>query len=224
MAIESNSASDWIILMKFGMNSHLEEFRNGLIYARHISEFSKSSAGDARVDRYEGAEWMYQPDEIRKLTISRKKPDKDIVLGSKNFAGPLVYSTGKKANCNIYCMYSIGNPPPEPLVDERNQTFGDSFVIVIDTQAFLDRVATAVRKIQFACDCGRIDYYDDSRYSGETGPFKKPSRFAHQQEFRIAFYPGVDGPLRLEVGSLADITTPVQSLADINKDVELCVA
>jgi hypothetical protein len=61
-----------------------------------------------------------------------------------------------------------------------------------------------------------VEYYDVGEHSGDTGPFRKPSTFSYQQEFRIAVYPGSCKPIRLSIGSLVDITTPISPLADIN--------
>jgi hypothetical protein len=98
----------------------------------------------------------------------------------------------------------------------RNLAFGDSFIIVLNTQAFIDRVCAAAVVAGFECQYRPIEYYDVNTHSGETGPFRKPSHFAYQQEFRFALSPGVKTPVRLTLGDLTDITSPIHALSDIN--------
>jgi hypothetical protein len=69
-------------------------------------------------------------------------------------------------------------------------------------------------------DCHLVEYFNPDTYSGEVGPFRKPSSFEYQQEFRIIITPGTVEPVKLKVGNLKDITTTIYSLADINKLVE----
>jgi hypothetical protein len=105
------------------------------------------------------------------------------------------------------------------VVDERNFAFGDAFCVVINTGAFFERIAAAIDILGCGSDAKLVDYYDENEHSGDTGPFRKPSSFSYQREFRLAIYPGSDDPIRLNVGNITDITTPIYPLADINKIV-----
>jgi len=207
------------MFMKFGQREHLEVFRSeGLLYAKHLHDFSKSEnkADKVRPDRFEGADEIYQPSFIKSFTI-KKAPDTKIVLGPRNFAGPVAVCFGRNTNCNVYCMYSMMPPLMNGSVDPRNFGFGDSFVIVLDTQEFCDRVAAAASARGLGSEARPVRYYDGDSYSGETGPFSKPDRFEFQREFRFAFWPGTKEPLHLKVGDLADITTSVHDLTRINE-------
>ena len=61
-----------------------------------------------------------------------------------------------------------------------------------------------------------VNYYDFDKYSGATGPFRKPSNLAYQNEFRLVVRPGVT-LRRLVIGNLEDITSEVLPLCEINK-------
>jgi hypothetical protein len=117
-------------------------------------------------------------------------------------------------------MFSVTAPTDGPFVDERNYAFGDSFIIVLNTQEFINRACAAAHAAGFNFSSGLITYYDKKAYSGETGLFAKPSTFAYQQEFRLAVDPGSSQPVRLRIGNLTDITTPTHSLPDINQLVD----
>lgn len=66
-----------------------------------------------------------------------------------------------------------------------------------------------------------VEYFNPMEYSGDVGPFRKPTTFNFEREFRIAAYPGSAHPIQLNVGDLADITTPIFSLADINNSLSI---
>jgi hypothetical protein len=218
---ESAAYSTWIVLAKFGMREHLESFRrDGLLYVNELDYFSKLEADKVRSDRFEGSDYICQPQEIKKVTFSNNKTGKETVLGPNNFASAVIISSGKMTNCHAYCMYSIGQPVKVCSVDQRNFDFGDSFVIVLNTQEYLNRVRSASEKLGITCECRPVEYYDDQALTGDTGPFLKPQRFSYQKEFRLVFRPRFDKPLRLFVGDLTDITAPVGSLPKINELVE----
>jgi hypothetical protein len=59
-----------------------------------------------------------------------------------------------------------------------------------------------------------VQYYDENKYSGRLGRFKKGSIYSYQSEFRIVLETRVDGPFRFEIGDLRDITSHVFSLSE----------
>jgi hypothetical protein len=209
--------SGWAILMRFGQKAHLEEFRQGILFTRPLQHFARIEKHDLqRYDRFEGSEQIVQPKDIKQFTIRDNATGREIVTTSADFAGPIIISTGKQTNCNVFCMFSVTQPVPKNFVDSRNYAFGDSFIIVTNTQEFLNRIATAADRLGLSSQYGLVGYYDEQSYTGETGPFSKPSAFAHQREFRIVIRPGAIDTFRLNIGSLEDITTPVHPLPEIN--------
>jgi hypothetical protein len=212
-----------MIPVKFGQRQHLEEFRNdGLLHMNSQTYFSRLEADSVRADRFEGSDRIIQPSALQRMTIENADGTKIVIL-PQHLAGPLLIGLGKKPPCNIFCMFAVTKLTIGPFVDERNFAFGDSFVIVLNTQEFIDRVCSAAAMARLDCDYGLVEYYDVEAYTGEIGPFSKPSAFAYQNEFRFVIHPGSRQPMRLNVGSLLDITTPIHSLSEINRLVDFGV-
>ena len=212
-----------LILFKFGHCDHLQQLRmHGLLHAKPQRYFQELESDPQRGDRTETTDHVFQASEVTKLTITSEHPPRNFGITSDHFRSPLRMSV-KGERCNIYCMFSI-TQPTNPLLDERNLAGGgwESFVAIFNTQIFLDRVSLAASSRRLRCEYGLVDYYDPESYSGETGPFRKPSTFAHQKEFRFIFQPGSESPINLEIGSLVDITSKVLPSSDFNRLIELC--
>jgi hypothetical protein len=187
-------------------------------------EVSRGHEDDTvRSDRHENTDQIYQPRDIRSVRIIDNVKGTEITLMPEDFAGPIFIKLSNRPSNNLFCMYALTElpDPGRPLVDPRNLAFGDSFVVVLNTQEFINRAATGIKNSGLGIECRLVEYYDREEHSGDTGPFRKPSIFNFQQEFLIAVYPGSSGPIRLSIGSLADITTTIYPLADINRIVDL---
>ena len=211
----------WMVVLKFGKRQHLEEFRrDGLLYMSPQGYFADLEGDLVRGDRFEGADQVHQPKDIRHIRIENDVSGDVVMIKPEDLGGPVSISFGKRPPCNLFCMFAVTQAVDGPFVDERNLGFGDSFILVLNTQEFVNRICTAARAAAFGYTYGLVEYYETDGYSGETGPFRKPSTFAYQQEFRFSIMPGSREPVRLVVGSLEDITTPIHPLADINQIVD----
>ncbi|TDY21959.1 hypothetical protein B0G81_2204 [Paraburkholderia sp. BL6665CI2N2] len=207
---------DWQILLKFGQRQHIESFhREGLLYMNPSHYFSILEDDHVRADRFESTDQIQQPHDFAHIRVEAVDDGKVIWIKPEDLVGPVLFNFGRPDH-NIFCMFAVGHPGDDFIVDERNFAFGDSFIIVLNTQAFIDRVCAAAVVAGFECQYGPIEYYDVNTHSGETGSFRKPSHFAYQQEFRFALSPGVKTPVRLTLGDLSDITSPIHALSDIN--------
>jgi hypothetical protein len=220
VAVNQPTQPDWAVLFKFGKRAHLEQFRkDGLLHMNPQAYFSKLENDLVRNDRFEGTDKIFQPNVLKHLTITNNSDGRRIVINPSDMAGPVSISLGK-SSCNVYCMFSITRPMIGHAVDKRNYAFGDSFIIVLNTEEFLARVCSAAEAAHFKCQYGRVEYYDPDVHSGETGPFRKPSTFSYQNEFRLIVRPGSTGPIKLTAGSLIDITTPIHRLSEINELID----
>lgn len=212
--------------MKFGQRAHMEAFRSrGMLHLNSQAYFARIENDAARRDPFEGTDHIHQPSAITRITIAG--PDgaggqREIVIPSDQLAGPVSVAFSDRHSYNLFCMFGIQQPLEPPFVDERCLDFGDSFVLVLNTQAFLDRLDATIRAAGLAYAYQFVEHFDDVAYSGETGVFRKPASFAYQREFRIAVWPGADEPLQLYLGDLSDITTPVLPLAEINQLIDFC--
>ena len=209
-------AESILILFKFGREEHLRAFREqGMLHMLTMRHFAaEENQNAARGDRFEGASTIIQPAHLR-MTISHP------LLGSlevnpNDVVGPVIISCNVEAEHNIFCMFSLTAPTQKPLLSEEYLHFGDHFVLILNADEFIERVKRAVLAANLTGDAGQVNYYDDTTYSGPIGPFKKPSRFAYQQEFRIVLRPGMIPFRNLMVGDLSDITTPVLPLSELD--------
>jgi hypothetical protein len=216
--MDRDDLQNWMILFKFGRREHLEQFRScGLLCMRHQQYFREIESDETRSDRFETTDRIVQPNALGQLTV--ESASKRFVIKPDDLVGPVLISLAKSP-CNIYCMFAVTQPVTGLLVDKRNFGFGDSFLIVLNTQTFLGRVFSAAKSRGFSCQASLVEYYDDQNYSGETGPFRKPAAFSYQNEFRFVVRPGSKEAIQLEVGSLADITSRVHPLSEVNRLVE----
>ena len=185
---------------------------------RPLADFSKLESNPARGDRFEGTTRIIQPKHLSDFvldtgTIGLGK----FTVNPSELTGPVRIGFPITASCNVYCMFAVTKPIHGDLVSTALLEFGDSFVIVLNPAEFLNRVVCAATCAGLSSlQTGLVHYYDADLYSGETGRFQKPSKFAYQNEFRIVVEPGSDKPRELFAGSLRDITSEVLPSAEAN--------
>ncbi len=217
MSRPSSNILPWVLL-KFGEREHLEEFRReGLLYMNPLAYFLKLESDAERGDSFEGATWIYQPKHVEIVSDTGGIGLGKFVAREPDSAGPVRIALGRTAACNVYCMFAVTKPVDGELVNSENLKFGNSVVAVLNVGEFLNRIASAARDAGLSSEAGLVEYYDEEGYSGETGRFRKRSKFAHQQEFRIVVEPGCAGPRRIVVGSLLDITSEVLPSSEANQ-------
>jgi hypothetical protein len=216
----------WMWLFRFSEKRFLEEFRrHGLLYMRPSSYFAdlerhSLTANTARPDRFEGTYLIHHPKHIQSLVIegpggfdSRGRVTNiKINVPPGDLADHLAISIDRHAS-NIFCMYAVITPGP---VDERNFQFGDSFIFVHNTTEFLKRFGSSANKQNLRFGCGLVNYFELSDYSGRTGPLRKPSAFAYQNEFRLIVRPCAYDHRKLFLENLEDITSEILPLPQIN--------
>lgn len=217
MALKTRKGEFCWILLKLGQKEHLEMLRKGLLYMNTLDYFNKLEEDPARSDQYEGTDSILQPQHIRDFVIETKVPGFEFHrVDPRQLSGPFRVARLKTSACNVFCMCSINEPVVGSVFPKRYEWFGDHFVLFTDVSAFLSRIETAARRQGLTVQGRLVEYYDESEYSGQTGRFRKRSRFAYQKEFRITAEPGLNGPRHFEIGNLTDITSEVTplSLAD----------
>jgi hypothetical protein len=200
----------WMALMKLGSKEHMEQFRTGLLYMNTLSYFRELEADAARADRFEGVDSILQPKDLGKSYFDSGIPSIGrINIRPEDLGGPITIAKDETLRCNLFCLYALARPAKDVLFPAEHGWFGDSLVLVTNTREFLRRVTKAAQEQKLPTHGAPVEYYDENDYSGQVGRFKKSSRFAYQNEYRIAIEAGVDGPFRFEIGDIHDITSEV---------------
>ena len=173
-----------------------------------INYFKEVEADEERRDEHEGIDRIAQVTWIK----LKSKDGKEIELRKDSDHTRLTSAQLRLFNPefkgNLYSMLAI-----TPMLatktdsfDERNTSFGDYFLLIIDPNTFYERLSSAISNMGFRHRIGLVQYYDEKSYNGNLSPFHKPSRFEHQNEFRIFVEHDKDEPLSIEIGSLRDIS------------------
>jgi hypothetical protein len=199
-----------MLLLKLGQREHMEMLRKGLLYMTSLAFFTSLEADPARGDPYEGTDSIIQPCDIGEFIIDPQIPRLEkIRVAPSDLVGPVRIARQQTSSCNIFCMFAVNRPIEGPIFPKAYQWFGDSFLLFTHTQEFLSRVIAAAKRQGLKGEGRLVEYYDEIKYSGVTGRFRKPSIYSHQSEYRIALEAGVQGPFRFEIGDLRDITSEV---------------
>ncbi|HEV2711304.1 MAG TPA: hypothetical protein VGU67_13900 [Edaphobacter sp.] len=140
----------------------------------------------------------------------------EVVIGKEDLAAATTLSINAELCCNIFCLHAITETINGTLFPAEHAWFGDAIVLVLNTQEFMKRVLAACKTKNLAVKGSLVEYYDDETYTGKLDRFRKPKRFAHQREYRIAVgSPGTD-PLVLDIGDSTDITSEIVPFSDTN--------
>jgi hypothetical protein len=210
-----------MILLKLGQKEHLEMLRKGLLFMNSLAYFTALEDDAARGDPYEGTDSILQPCDIGEFLFDPHVPgiDRFHVYGAPDgLVGPVRIALDRTSSCNIFCMFAVNKPVVGPIFPRAHEWPGDHFVLFTNTQEFFNRVVVAAKNQGLRVEGRAVEYYDEAKYSGQTGRFRKRSVFSYQREYRISVEPGIDGPLRFEIGDLSDITSEVIS-RDLADDV-----
>lgn len=203
-------------LFKFGEESNIEKFcRLGQLFMRTLNDFRHDEVDELRGDKNEGTHWTIQP-ELAKLQMEVDGVFREI----PRIVGPIRYSRDREKDVNIFCMYALRRRNPQTLIDPKNFSFGDAYVLLKDGDEFLRRVRQAsIPKGQQLC-WRLVEYVDPNTYSGAMGIFSKFSHFQYQSEFRIALVPGTGEHQFLNIGDLSDITM-TGKLSELNSHIKI---
>ena len=196
--------------IKFGKEIYINELINhGIVYFNPLSFFKKIEDDEVRSDNLEGAVRIEQVKDIKVYHegkfIAQQLP------GSK----AQLYFHDPKIKGKVFSLYSILNDhlAQDFTFDIRLSKFGDKLLLITHTKKFLDRIIKQIKINNLKFNLGYVSYYDKSIYSGNLDPFQKPDTFSYQYEFRVFIESSDDFPLKLEIGSIKDIS----QILDVSK-------
>jgi hypothetical protein len=194
-------------LIKFGARVHMQQLIDeGLLYFQTIEHFRQLERDQLRGDSSEGLTNFYHPPLIE-LQFTNEAGESIKFSGKDGtLAGPVRISTDQVTGLHVFCLYAItGRNPASMYIDPSNFAFGDTCVMIYDSETFLRRVMAALRTTGFWAKVDLVEYVDRNVHSGGMGPFRKFREFEKQSEFRIALATRKTGPFIVRVGSLHDV-------------------
>ena len=204
--------------MRVSARPYLEETRkSGLIYMNPAG-FFHNLENRAQGDQFEGSQWVIQPKDGGNLYLGDRKKGRGVVFTPEEVIGPvLAFTRGH----NIFCMYAVTRPTDLFPVDNRIRVFGDSFILITNTREFVQRLCKASKAASLPYQAGLVKYRDFSTYSGDTGLFVKALEYEYQREYRFVVRTGKLEPIKLYIGNIEDITTPILSTNRLHKILDL---
>ncbi|MDR0307263.1 MAG: sel1 repeat family protein [Chitinispirillales bacterium] len=177
MAREKIVEKGTFFLVKITKKQYADSLRNGTLYMQSLEKFAETEANmsNSQKDTHEG-------------TVSRKTPEYQI--GAKG---------GVMQVRKIFCLYSLDcdiehgylSPPNHKLLD-KEKSFGDTAVIILDVNEFIRRVKRAFSEKYgdaFRVSYKRVVYDADTFYANNSSycdEFHKKSSYGWQREFRIS--------------------------------------
>ena len=198
-------------LIKFGNEANMKSmYEKGVLYLNPIEYFRLlEEQGYGRGDSYEGT------------TLVSNLRDSDVYVmvdGDWKLLGTTshthLHGYKEQMTGNLYCMYAVH---PGAFVDgafrfdARIKDFGSHCVIVQEQQnaIFCERIFAALIRAGYPVHItGLVEYFDhEAPVIQQTNVFMKRAGFSFQNEFRIFVHNHVYEPIKLEIGSIADIAS-----------------
>ncbi len=182
-------------------------YEKGEIYMNTQQYFRDLEDQNGRGDKYEGTDKIEQ---VKWFKLSDGKTDIELSLKAGNLKRANVFSRYEDFNCNIYSMIGIseGDINKENPVPKSNEKLGSFFILIYDVKEFNRRIKKKLDSLNYEHTWGWVKYYDEYSYEGELNLLDKPKSFQDQKEVRYIVHSGKNEPLKIEIGSLADIAVP----------------
>lgn len=191
--------------VKIGVRPHLELLQaDGLLYCSHVDYFRELEGQAGRADAYEGTSYSYPHDKVS--VVVGAGAEQSVLNAETGLVGRVDLRVFPDSDVNVFCAYAVTNDRAEHHLDRIRGEFGNAALSIRRPQEFLNRVRSACQKEGIAAEAKMVDYVGQHSHSGELGVFRKFSQFAYQNEFRVAFSPGIRPAREIRIGSIADIS------------------
>lgn len=194
-------------LFKRGNPIHIKSlYEKGELYFSTIDFIRKCDQNEDRTDPNDG---IAKRTFLGNVVVKMCDVGKDINREGVTFnANNCVINEDSEKKGNIYCLSGIFS---EHLLDERNElkfdtkSFGESIILIYKPKEFINRVIQGLKEHGYEnVTFRRVSYYPNE-YSGKIGLFRKHEKFSHQNELRFFFQNDKNNPVKICIGSLADI-------------------
>jgi hypothetical protein len=196
--------------LKIGKEEHIDLLqRRGLIYCNTVDYFRTIEENEkGRKDTREGSNSSLKADDL-KLFFDKDRTRKipiNITKAHLNTYNPDDLKT------HLFCLYIIRSEhvTDKPFIDVKNLNFGNTALLITDTEKFLHRFKKGAGK-NIAYTCGFVRYYDEDVNHYNLTIYHKPLFFQYQSEYRYHIKNKSDSPLQFEIGSLEDISIKLKA-------------
>lgn len=188
------------ILMKIlTEEKHCENMLNGNILFSPFDDFNKIKDGHARGDKYDGQEYILDPQEYILMIGDRPVEGlKDKILISKQSV------TKNRKICSFYLLETFMDYTV--LYDDEIFSLGDFCVVITQPREFIDRVKETIDTMYPSTfQYGTCKYVNMDTFNGFYGNFKKPNSYRWQNEVRMLFESSNTGKEFIKIGNINDI-------------------
>ena len=213
-------------LIKFHSAKIIESFQKGKVYANRLGYYRKreEETGDSEVgDKYEAMlhvneAYIHFPDSGETVPLT------DELISTTHSEDYIFCLFGIYPNLN---NFSFTEQQKEKLL-----SFGDTALIITDSEEFIKRVKEASEKAGYKVKFGAVKYYDATYDNGNmivslmedmaNVAFWKRDSYKYQQEGRFVFYSGdmTLDHLELDIGDISDISEIVPAKMALSAMVE----
>jgi len=204
-------------LIKFQSADRIEQLRQGHLYAKTLSYYRQceKETGDVDIgDEFEAMLHVNQGQMINKKTGEAVTLDDSLISTSSS-------------DDFVFCMFGI-----YPSLDsfefsdkqkERMLSFGDTALLILDSDAFINRVLRVATALGYEYHFEAVQYFDPqvdyaniwiSLMRGMWNiAFWKRESYRYQQEGRFVFTPNKSGAdhIDLDIGNISDISEVIPS-------------
>lgn len=212
-------------LIKFQSADRIESLRKGHLYAKTLKYYRdlEKETGDNEIgDEFEA---MFH---VNEGYLRVPETGEEICLND---------SLIQTANSNdfVFCMFGIYPSLNKFFFTDKQKekmlSFGDTALIVLDSDEFIRRVLAAAEREGYEAHFGAVNYFDPtvdsvnvivSLLKGMWNiAFWKRDKYTYQQEGRFIFTPGNgDDHINLDIGDISDITAVIPSKKVLSAMVE----
>jgi hypothetical protein len=196
------------MFLKIGKEDYIDSLqKEGLLFCNTVKYFRslENEHIKLRKDTSEGAVTSTKIDWLKIYIKDKELPIKF------NKARLHTFDEAKDLE-HIYCMYAITPDlaTGETFIDQRNIHFGEAGLLINDPPKFLAKIKKAIGK-KMTFDYGPVNYYSLHQDYKNLTVFDKQEYFSYQREFRLLFHDRYPEPLRINIGSIEDISVKIEA-------------
>lgn len=203
------------LLVKLGEYQYMERLiKNGELYLRPISEFTKMDSRDGIGYRFESMITYSCPEDpsIKIMFLDGS----EFSLSKKS---RITYGDHSGIDYLIYCMSMVDFVKNGDFLTIKNPNniskIGsgyDTMIIILDTNQFINRIRRAILSFPLKMVFSPVHYYSEKNITLKNlTPFYKRKCYSYQNEFRFCFDSNIDKSFCLHIGNIEDIAVIVRA-------------